>query len=134
MHDTHLEHQFVEYIPEHLEQGVLYISVKYATAIHRCCCGCGEEVVTPFSPTDWKMVFDGATVSLWPSIGNWNFSCRSHYIIRRGRVIEAGNWTNHQVESKRHKDKTAKGRYYSTLDPANTVKPTPNDTTSSKDE
>ena len=38
----------------------------------RCCCGCGEEVVTPFSPAQWQMSFDGEAVSLHPSIGNWN--------------------------------------------------------------
>ena len=69
MWHTRLEHRFVEHIPEHLEPGVLYVSMKYATAAHSCCCGCGEEVVTPFTPTDWQMIFDGETVSLRPSVG-----------------------------------------------------------------
>jgi hypothetical protein len=29
--------------------------VAFRTAAHCCCCGCGEEVVTPFTPTDWSM-------------------------------------------------------------------------------
>ena len=62
----HLEHRFVKHVPDSLEPGVLYVSIEYATATHSCCCGCGEEVVTPFSPTDWKMTFDGETVSVWP--------------------------------------------------------------------
>lgn len=85
-----LEHRFVEHIPQQVEPGVLYVSFAYATAIHSCCCGCGTQVVTPLSPTDWQMVFDGETVSLHPSIGNWNFPCRSHYFIKRDRVIPAG--------------------------------------------
>jgi hypothetical protein len=30
-----------------LVPGVIYISERYATAVHLCCCGCGYEVVTP---------------------------------------------------------------------------------------
>lgn len=107
-----LEHRFVEHIPEHLEPGVLYVSMEYATAAHSCCCGCGEEVVTPFTPTDWKMTFDGETVSLRPSIGNWMLKCRSHYVIDRARVIEAAPWSNEQVEAERRRDHAAKARFY----------------------
>jgi hypothetical protein len=49
-----LEHRFVRNAPRELEPGVLYISMEYATAVHSCCCGCGERVVTPFTPTDWR--------------------------------------------------------------------------------
>lgn len=110
-----LEHKFVEYIPEKLDSGVLYISVTYATAAHACCCGCGCEVVTPFTPTDWQMAFNGETVSLWPSIGNWNFACRSHYIIDNGKAIDAGPWSDERVNAERMRDKWAKGRYYANL-------------------
>ena len=54
-----LLHRFVTNIPDSVEPGYLYVSMEYATAAHSCCCGCGEEVVTPFTPTDWKMTFDG---------------------------------------------------------------------------
>lgn len=64
--------------------------MDYATSAHSCCCGCGEEVITPFTPTDWKITFDGKTNSLRPSIGNRALKCRSHYVIDRGKVIEAG--------------------------------------------
>jgi hypothetical protein len=42
-----VDHRFVEYIPEQLEERTIYISIRFATAVHRCCCGCGREVVTP---------------------------------------------------------------------------------------
>lgn len=128
MRHTQLEHRFVEQLPERLEPGLLYICIEYATSAHSCCCGCGEEVVTPFTPTDWRMTFDGETVSLSPSIGNWNFACRSHYFIRTGRVIEAETWTIEQVEIGRRKDKSAKAHHYSTLEQTGTVKPTPDTT------
>lgn len=112
MRHKRLEHRFVKHIPERLEPGVLYISMEYATSAHSCCCGCGEEVVAPFTPTDWKMTFDGETVSLNPSIGNWTLACRSHYVINSGNVIEAGPWTDEQVEAERHRDRAAKARFY----------------------
>src|SRR5208282_1135682 len=115
---TRLEHRFLHYIPEQLEPGVIYISMDYATAAHSCCCGCGEEVVTPFTPTDWKLTFDGETVSLHPSIGNWNFPCRSHYVIAHGRVIEADPWSDAQVASERRRDQRAKARYYGVEPPS----------------
>lgn len=117
MRHGNLEHRFVQHIPDGLEPGVLYISMEYGTAAHSCCCGCGEEVVTPFTPTDWKMTFDGETVSLNPSIGNWTLACRSHYVIKRGRVIEAGPWTDEQVEAERHRDRAAKARFYGVTEP-----------------
>ena len=111
---TKLEHRFVERIPRTLEPGVLYISMEYATAAHSCACGCGEEVMTPLTPTDWKMTFDGETVSLSPSVGNWQLACRSHYIIRGGQVIRARDWTETQVAAEQARDRTAKARYYGT--------------------
>lgn len=107
-----LEHRFIDHIPERLEAGILYVSMEYATSAHSCCCGCGEEVVVPFTPTDWKMTYDGETISLQPSIGNWTLKCRSHYVIRRGRVIEADPWSDEQIEAERRRDRASKARYY----------------------
>ena len=87
-----LTHEFVDQIPEVPSRGVLYVSVSFATAVHRCCCGCGNEVVTPLSPTGWSLTFDGKSVSLSPSIGNWSFHCRSHYWISRDQVIWSRPW------------------------------------------
>lgn len=113
-----LEHRFVEHIPERLEAGILYVSMEYATSAHSCCCGCGEEVVAPFTPTDWRMTFDGEAISLHPSIGNWTLKCRSHYVIDRGMVIEVGSWSDEQIKAERTRDHTAKARHYGTSLPA----------------
>ena len=107
-----LEHRFVRNAPRELEPGVLYISMEYATAVHSCCCGCGERVVTPFTPTDWRITFNGESVTLNPSVGNWNQDCRSHYVIEGNRVIECGRWSDVHVEAERHRDKRAKAAYY----------------------
>ena len=82
-----LSYKFVDNIPEAPTPGILYVSVSFATAIHQCCCGCGNEVVTPLSPTGWSLTFDGKSVSLSPSIGNWGFHCQSHYWIRRNQIL-----------------------------------------------
>ena len=76
-------HKFVEYVPSVLDDGILYISMEYRTAVHLCVCGCGNKIVTPITPTDWQLTFDGKSVSLSPSIGNWNFECKSHYFIKK---------------------------------------------------
>jgi hypothetical protein len=88
-----LQLKFVEFIPEELAEGILYISMEYRTATHLCVCGCGNKVVTPLSPTDWQLTFDGKTITLNPSIGNWGFECRSHYWIKRNRIEMAPKWT-----------------------------------------
>lgn len=95
---------FVDYIPDRLEEGVLYISERYRTCSHLCCCGCGEEVVTPLSPAEWSVRHEGDTISLWPSVGNWDYRCRSHYLIRRNKVLWAGQMTARQVEQVQKRD------------------------------
>jgi len=112
MRHTRLEHRFTAIIPDKLLPGILYVSIDYATAAHSCCCGCGEEIVTPFTPTDWRMEFDGETISLSPSVGSWTLPCRSHYFIRRGKVAEAAPWTEEQVDAERRRDRHAKQKHY----------------------
>src|SRR4051812_44157952 len=73
--------EFSEFIPSKLEEGVLYISIPYSRASHKCACGCGLVVVTPFSEPDWDLIYNRDGVSLDPSIGNWSFPCESHYWI-----------------------------------------------------
>lgn len=71
--------------PDDIQPRVLYISHKYGTAVHHCACGCGEEVITPLSPEGWTLHFNGQ-FSLTPSIGNFQFSCKSHYFITNDEV------------------------------------------------
>ncbi len=102
-----LEYRFVRTVPDQLEFGVLYVSMEFGTATHSCCCGCGEEVVTPFTPTGWKMTYDGETVSVWPSVGRWTLRCRSHYVIDHRRVLDAGHWNNMQAAAARQRETAA---------------------------
>lgn len=111
--ETFLKHEFVEYIPKDVKAGTIYVSMTFATATHRCCCGCGNEVVTPISPTDWQLTFDGKSISLYPSIGNWSFDCRAHYWIIYGRVKWAPRWSQNKIKKVRDADRLAKEKYFS---------------------
>ena len=79
---------FVEFIPEILEQGKLYISEKYGCAIHLCLCGCGGKSVTPLGDGEWTLTKNGDKVSLSPSIGNWSGEnpYHAHYIITNNKA------------------------------------------------
>lgn len=107
-----LTHVFVDTFPSVLESSTLYVSMEYGTVAHKCCCGCGEEVITPLTPTDWKLTFDGVSMSLHPSIGNWDLRCRSHYVIDQGCVIIAAPWSDDKIVAERIRDKNAKNRFY----------------------
>lgn len=90
-------HRFVEHMPPSLEEGVVYVSIAFGTVAHKCCCGCGDRVVTPLTPVDWSLVYNGQSVSLHPSIGRWDAACRSHYWIRNNRVVWSGPMSKAQV-------------------------------------
>jgi len=107
-----IKHQFIELAPPEIAPGILYVSVKYKNMIHLCFCGCGHKVVTPLSPTGWQVTFDGKTLSVTPSIGNWQLACRSHYIISRGRVQWVGQWSKEMIAAGFAHDRQAKQDYY----------------------
>ena len=107
-----VDHQFVEFIPDELAPNTIYVSMEYGTAVHACLCGCGHRVITPITPTDWQLTYDGDTISLHPSVGNWNFPCQSHYVIRQNNVIWAEQWSQDRIEKGRAWDKRRKQRHY----------------------
>ena len=110
-----LAHKFVKAIPNELEERTLYASMDYATVTHKCCCGCGREVVTPLSPTDWNLTYDGESISLSPSIGNWSFKCGSHYWIEKSTCRWADPWSKEQIEAGRSHARRAKERQYASF-------------------
>jgi len=108
-----ITHRFVEYMPPRgmLEEGVLYISIDYKSILHKCACGCGTEISTPLSPKDWQITFNGETVSLWPSVGNWSLPCRSHYVIKSNVVIWAEDWSDEKVKRARLMERESRGKH-----------------------
>lgn len=126
---TTIQHQFVDTVPDTLHEGVVYICIPYTTAAHLCLCGCGEEVVTPIRPVEWSLTFDGDTISLSPSIGNWGFTCRSHYWITRNRVRWARQWTSAEIDTARHREEAHRTQYFAgaTPTPTPSTSATPDD-------
>lgn len=112
MKRTSIGHEFVQFLPVMLEEGVLYVSIEFATAVHLCACGCGNRVVTPLSPAEWQLIFDGDSVSLVPSIGNWEFPCRSHYWIKNDRIRWAAAWTDEEIAAGRQRDARDLAMYF----------------------
>lgn len=103
-----LEAVFVDSIPETLEDGILYVSEECRVALHNCACGCGEEVSTPLVRTEYHLTMEGGAASIWPSIGNHDFACASHYVIKRGKIVWAGKMSRMEIEAGREHDRRLK--------------------------
>jgi hypothetical protein len=99
-----------------MEERVLYVSIPFATVMHLCCCGCGNQVVTPLSPADWELSFDGESISLAPAVGNGSFPCQSHYWIRNDRAEWAPKWSPQQIAAGRARDERRTAEYYAAFE------------------
>lgn len=95
-------------IPETLEDGILYVSRECSVALHNCACGCGEEVSTPLVPTEYSLTMHGEDATLSPSIGNHDFACASHYLVKRGQIVWAGKMSRKAIEIGRERDRLLK--------------------------
>ena len=104
--------EHVEFMPKQLEPGILYITRKYGTAAHLCACGCGEKIRTPLGPTEWKVTESRSGPSVWPSVGNWQKACESHYVIEDGRIVWCGKWSPEQVLAGRRSEEARREAYY----------------------
>lgn len=101
------------------------MSMEYKSIIHLCLCGCGKKVVTPLSPTGWKMTFDGKTITVYPSIGNWSLSCRSHYWITNSQVEWAKQWSQERIDAGFAHNAELKRAYYEDKEPTGPETPAP---------
>ena len=115
--------QLTETIPENIEEGVLYVSLTYWTTAHKCGCGCGQKVVLRLSPKHWAITLNGDSVSMYPSVGNWQLPCRSHYWIEEGRILQARRWSDAEIARNRLMTKgrrtplqTPRSRLYESLE------------------
>ena len=99
-----IKKEFVRRVPAELEEGVLYVCLDCDVVVHKCACGCGEKVVLPLSPEHWKLTYDGE-VTLSPSIGNYQYECKSHYFIRNGKVVWVESFKEEFKSKKKRKKK-----------------------------
>lgn len=100
-----VEHRFVDEIPDVLAERTVYVCIPFATVVHACLCGCGDEIVTPLDPTEWRMTYDGETISLAPSVGNWSSRCESHYWIVKNEVRWSVKWPRELIDAGREADR-----------------------------
>lgn len=117
--------EFVDTIPEDLESGRLYISIRFRTASHLCACGCGDRVVTPIKPPKWRFMYDGETISLYPSIGRWQLPCQSHYLIRRNKVVWARQFSKKEIDEVIDRDARDLRAYYKPVGESEQAPPAP---------
>lgn len=113
-----LEHiilQRVEYMPKQLQPGVLYLSEKFGAVAHLCACGCGAKIRTPLGPTEWKIKETATGPSLWPSVGNWQQNCKSHYVIDGGEIVWCGTWTPEQILAGRRAEEEHRKAHYDAM-------------------
>lgn len=107
-----LAHKFVISIPNVLNERTHHVSVDYATVVYKFCCGCRRKVVTPLTPTNWTLIYEGVSILLDPSIGNGSFKCRSHYWMSRSTVRWARQWPGSKIAAGRAQNRRLKQRYY----------------------
>jgi hypothetical protein len=107
--------QRVHYMPKSLDPGVLYVSEEFGAAAHLCACGCGAKIRTPLGPTEWSFEETSGAPSLFPSIGNWQQACQSHYWITQGQVRWAPKWSQKQVAAGRRHEEERRRAYYDAL-------------------
>jgi len=84
-----IELEYVHYMPKKLEHGILYVSKEFGCAQHLCACGCNNKVHTPIDGAyKWDFTDNEGKATLHPSIGSFQIPCKSHYIIKDGKI----NW------------------------------------------
>lgn len=103
--NSKIELKRVEFIPKVPEAGILYVSERFQVAVHSCPCGCGNKIVTPIGPSEWEFTEEGGKPSLYPSVGNWQIPCRSHYWITDGEIQWSYQWSEKMIKAGRRKDK-----------------------------
>lgn len=127
MNQVQFKSEVVGSIPEVLQANTLYVTTDGDVAGHLCACGCGREVITPLTPTDWSITISRRGATLFPSIGNWAFPCRSHYFIWDGAIVWARDMSAEAIEQGRRRDKARKQDYYEKLNgqPKSKIEPPP---------
>lgn len=104
--------QRVQFMPKELQPGVLYYAEEYGAAAHLCACGCGSKIRTPIDETEWSIKEEKDGPSLHPSVGNWQKPCRSHYLIRRGKVIWCSALTEEEIQEGRRLEHENRVAYF----------------------
>ena len=104
--------KFFSRIPFEIEEGIIYISTDVNTIVHLCPCGCKTEIITPIDPTEWKLTYDGETITLYPSVGVWGAQCKSHYWITKNKIEWARTYSKKEIDEVRKSEEMERKRDY----------------------
>ena len=105
----------VKYLPQELDSGILYFSKKFGVAGHLCPCGCGNKIITPLGGTEWHLKIKNDKPTLYPSLGNWQLSCRSHYWIIDGEIEWSYEWDDDQIKRGKNAEDMRRKTYFKKL-------------------
>ena len=75
----------VDHLPKGLDSGVVYHSEEFEVAALLCACGCGHRV-SLLVPDSHQVRSDAGMATISPSISVCDAPCRSHYLIKAGKV------------------------------------------------
>lgn len=89
--------QNVDRFPSILDDEVVYISEEFEMAALNCACGCGHRVNLLLGDGHTVKNIDGLA-DIYPSVGVWDASCKSHFFIRCGDVIWAESWSQDRID------------------------------------
>lgn len=103
------------YLPKELEEGFLYVSKEFGVAGHLCPCRCKHKIITPLDPTEWSFKEVNDKPILFPSIGNWQFPCKSHYWITPGEIEWSYHWSKEQIKEGSEAEEDKRKSYYDNL-------------------
>ncbi|MDE1152229.1 MAG: DUF6527 family protein [Micavibrio sp.] len=107
--------QRVQYMPKELTSGILYVSEEFDIAMHLCACGCGSKIRTPLGVTEWRVEETKDGVTLYPSVGNWQQKCQSHYWIHGGEVLWAEPWSKEKIAAGQKREGQRRQVYYDSM-------------------
>jgi hypothetical protein len=87
------------------------VAISNGIAVTGSARGCGTKIVTPLRETEYELIERDGSVSLHPSIGNWNHPCQSHYWIRDNHIVWAGPMSKAAIQSERAYDDEVKAEH-----------------------
>ncbi|WCO01319.1 DUF6527 family protein [Psychroserpens ponticola] len=112
----------VHFLPKELKDGFLYVSEEFGIAGHLCPCGCKNKIITPLDPSEWSFEETNNKPTLYPSIGNWQLPCRSHYWITDGIIEWSYDWSEEEIIAGREAEERKRTEYFKGFESKQTKK------------
>ena len=78
--------------------------------------------MTPLDPSEWSFKETNNKPTLYPSIGNWQIPCKSHYWITDGIIEWSYEWSEEEIIAGRNAEERKRKVYYKDLQSKQTKK------------